>query len=79
MDSMEPDYRPFTSLKKIVEHHHIDGVEMMILHPGYLDDYILKTSSLTIPRTQEVEMAIDPKIQKWLKAHEVNLITYDNL
>ena len=29
---------------------------MMVLHPGYLDAFILNTSSLTIPRTQEVEM-----------------------
>lgn len=79
MDSMEPDYEPFESLKKIIEHPHEDGVEMMVLHPGYLDAFILKTSSLTIPRTLEVEMAIAPDTWTWLTERDVHLLTYDDL
>lgn len=79
MESMGADYQPFESLKKIVMNHHADGVEMMILHPGYLDDYILNTSSLTIARTQEVEMATNPETLEWINEHDVELITYDFL
>ncbi len=52
---------------------------MMVLHPGYLDAFILNTSSLTIPRTQEVEMAISPDTKNWLTDHHIRLLTYDNL
>lgn len=79
MDSMGPDYDPFESLKKLTEHPHADGVEMMVLHPGYLDAFILNTSSLTIPRTLEVEMTISAETKAWLTDHAVRLLTYDDL
>jgi len=79
MDSMGPDYDPFESLKKLTEHPHVDGIDMMVLHPGYLDAFILNTSSLTIPRTQEVEMAISAETKAWLAGHDVRLLTYDDL
>lgn len=79
MDSMGPDYDPFESLKKLTEHPHADGVDMMVLHPGYLDAFILNTSSLTIPRTQEVEMAISAETKSWLANHDIRLLTYDDL
>jgi predicted glycoside hydrolase/deacetylase ChbG (UPF0249 family) len=79
MDSMGPDYDPFESLKKLTEHPHADGVYMMVLHPGYLDAFILNTSSLTIPRTQEVEMAISAETKAWLADHDVRLLTYDDI
>jgi predicted glycoside hydrolase/deacetylase ChbG (UPF0249 family) len=78
-DSMLPDYEPFESLKKAMDNAHEDGCEMFICHPGYLDDYILKKSSLTIPRTQEVEMVCNPATKKWLEENDVELITYDDI
>jgi chitin disaccharide deacetylase len=79
MDSMNPDYDPFGSLKKFVEKADDDGFHMFICHPGYLDGYILKHSSLTIPRPMEVDMACDPNTKKWLEESGVELITYDDL
>jgi predicted glycoside hydrolase/deacetylase ChbG (UPF0249 family) len=78
-DSMLPNYDPFESLKDAMEHAHADGCEMFICHPGYLDAYILRTSSLTIPRTQEVEMVCAPETKAWLKENEVELVTYDDI
>jgi predicted glycoside hydrolase/deacetylase ChbG (UPF0249 family) len=40
MESMKPDYEPFTALKEI--EYHADGVDMFVCHPGYLDAYILE-------------------------------------
>ena len=37
---------------------------MVVCHPGYLNAHILATSSLTIPRTQEVAMAMDPATRR---------------
>jgi Uncharacterized protein conserved in bacteria len=79
MDSMMPNYNPFESLKKIVENAEDDKYYMFICHPGYLDGYILKNSSLTIPRPMEVDMVCDPNTKKFIEESGVKLITYDDL
>ena len=80
MDSMAPGYDPFESLKKAaLQDYGPDGCAMFVCHPGYLDDEILRKSSLTIPRTQEVAMAINPETRKWLEENEIQVVTYDEL
>ena len=80
MDSMKPDYDPFQSLKAAaLRDYGPDGCCMFVCHPGYLDDEVLRTSSLTIPRTQEVAMAIAPETYQWLDENEIEVITYDDL
>ena len=80
MDSMAPGYDPFESLKRAaLKDYGPDGCAMFVCHPGYLDDYILKTSSLTVPRTQEVAMAVAPETKAWLAENDVQVITYDDL
>ncbi len=80
MDSMQPGYDPFESLKQAARKDYgPDGCAMFVCHPGYLDDFILKTSSLTVPRTQEVAMAIAPETKAWLAENDVQVITYDDL
>lgn len=80
MDSMYTDYDPLESLKKaVLKDYSKDGCCMFVCHPGYLDDYILKTSSLTIPRTQEVAMACALETKKWLNDNQILLVTYDEL
>ncbi len=80
MDSMKSDYDPFESLKAAAQRDYgPDGCGMFICHPGYLDDEILRTSSLTVPRAKEVAMAVDPAVRQWLREHEIELVTYDDL
>lgn len=79
LDSMNPNYDPEKLLKDMVLHGHDDAVDVMVCHPGYLDGFILQHSSLTIPRTMEVDMACDPSIKQWLEEQDVQLITYDDL
>lgn len=80
MDSMGSNYDPFESLKKAaMKDYGPDGCCMFVCHPGYLDDYLLRSSSLTIPRTQEVAMACDPAVKRWLEEHEIKVVTYDEL
>lgn len=80
MDSMKPDYDPFESLKAaVLRDYGLDGCCMFVCHPGYLDDEVLRTSSLTIPRVKEVSMAIDPAVRQWLTDHRITLVTYDDL
>lgn len=80
MDSMMPDYDPFASLKRdALKDYGPDGCCMFVCHPGYLDDFILRTSSLTIPRTKEVAMSCDPATRRWLEENDVQVVTYDDL
>lgn len=79
MDSLGEDYDPFITLKNVVNERHKKGYSVMICHPGFLDSYILQHSSLTIPRTEEVDMLCDSKTKEWLNQHNVDLITYDEV
>jgi chitin disaccharide deacetylase len=76
MESMQKEYDPFKTLQKAVLHEQDDGVDMMICHPGYLDAYILKNSSLTTPRPFEVEMLTAQDTQTWLTEQETELVDY---
>ncbi|MBR2577593.1 MAG: ChbG/HpnK family deacetylase [Erysipelotrichaceae bacterium] len=79
IDSMAPDYDPYVSLKKLVLDPDEDIIDVFVAHPGYLDAYILRVSSLTVNRAKEVEMLCDPKMIDWIRQQNVELITYDEL
>ncbi|MBO5035060.1 MAG: ChbG/HpnK family deacetylase, partial [Oscillospiraceae bacterium] len=79
MDSMKPDYDPWQCLKNAVATARTDMPNVFVCHPGYLDDFILNNSSLTINRTKEVAMLCDPAVKAWLEDQGVELITYDDV
>lgn len=79
MDSSNPNYDPFTSLKLMYENAHEDGYDMLVYHPGFLDDYILTHSSLTIPRTKETAASCDRRTLDWIKENQIHLYTYDEV
>ena len=76
MESMKPNYDPYRVFSTMLKHADDEEIPMMICHPGYLDQYILKTSSLTIPRTQEVELAMSLKIKNIIEKENVHLLRY---
>ena len=80
MDSGNPDYNPFESLKKASSAPmEADEACMMVLHPGFVDEYVLTTSYITTQRALEVAMAINPEVPKWCAENGVELITYADL
>lgn len=79
MKSMDPDYDPEKFIREVADHCEDDFVDMVVCHPGYLDAYILKHSSLTMPRPMEVEMLCDPEVRKYIENKGIQLITYDDL
>ena len=79
MDSTEPGYDPFSMLENIIVKANKQNIHFVILHPGYLDNYILTHSSLTFPRPKEVEMAISDKIKNLIKINNIELISYCDL
>jgi predicted glycoside hydrolase/deacetylase ChbG (UPF0249 family) len=79
MGSMLSEYDPVKCLKEAVANAHTDMPNIFVCHPGYLDAFLLRSSSLTINRTKEVEMLCDPSIRAWLGEHDVKLITYRDI
>ena len=64
MDSGNPDYNPFESMKKAMNQDFAeDEAMLMVLHPGYVDEYVLNTSYITVQRALEVAMAINPEFE----------------
>lgn len=75
---MLPDCAPTESLKRAaLKDYGEDSCCMFVCHPGYLDDYILRTSSMTIPRTKEATMSIGSVAREWLAENDVSVVTYD--
>ena len=56
-----------------------DEAMLMVLHPGYVDEYVLNTSYITTQRALEVAMAINPETKKWCEENDVKLLTYADL
>ena len=80
MDSGNADYNPFESFKKAAMLSQAeDECAMMVLHPGFVDEYVLTTSYITTQRALEVAFAINPEVPKWCGENGVKLMTYADL
>jgi predicted glycoside hydrolase/deacetylase ChbG (UPF0249 family) len=80
MDSGNADYNPFDSMKKAMNQEFAeDEAMLMVLHPGYVDEYVLNTSYITTQRALEVAFAINPETKKWCEENDVKLLTYTDL
>ena len=79
LESMHKDYDPYVSLKNMVANAHKDGYDVMICHPGYIDEPLVNSSSLVYPRMKEVAMLIDPMFKKWIEAEQINTYTFEDL
>ena len=55
MRSMAPGYDPAAAIRETVKEMDADETVVFVCHPGYLDQFILSTSSLTEDRTKEVD------------------------
>ena len=80
MDSGNADYNPFESFQKAAMlPEQEDECAMMVLHPGYVDQYVLTTSYITTQRAMEVAFATNPEVPKWCEENDVKLMTYADL
>ena len=80
MDSGNPDYNPFESFKKAASQPMAeDEAALMVLHPGFVDEYVLTTSYITTQRALEVAFAINPEVPQWCAENDVKLMTYADL
>ena len=72
-------YDPEGFIKRTVEAMADGETYVLVFHPGYLDAYILRISSLLAPRTLEVEMATGRELKDFIKENHIQMITYDDL
>jgi predicted glycoside hydrolase/deacetylase ChbG (UPF0249 family) len=80
MGSMSPDYDAYRCLMDgVLNVAKEDMPNVAVFHPGYLDDYLLNHSSLTVNRTKEVVMLCDPAMKTWLEEHDVELADYRDI
>jgi len=80
--NMKPNYDPYRTFAHTIEFalaSSSDNVPMMVCHPGYLDQSIIQQSSLTIPRTQEVDFLCDPKVVQEIEDKGLHLARYTEL
>ena len=52
---------------------------MFISYPGWLDDFILRDSSLTINRTREAAALTDSQLAAWLAEQDIEQLDYRQL
>ena len=80
-DMLPPDqYDPADFVRRTVENMADGETYVLVFHPGYLDAFILGTSSLTVNRTKEVDALIDPALRAWLEAQsDLRLVDYRDL
>lgn len=79
MESMKDNYDPLSMIQSIVENAEEDIVQIIVFHPGYLDEDILISSSLTFSRVKEVSVLTDPTLKNWLMKKDVVLLNYRDL
>jgi len=54
-------------------------VHALMLHPGFVDAQLIRTSSLTLPRTVDAEILRSPELQELAARSDVKLVTYRDL
>lgn len=77
--SAEPGYDARRSLKQELSKTREGGCYLYVCHPGFLDHYLLENTSLTLPRTDEIDMLCDPEIRRWLTEQGFRIVTYEEL
>ena len=76
INNLAEDYDAVACLKETVRTTERDYPGIYVCHPGYVDAYLMKHSSLTLNRTKDAEMLCDPNVLQWLKEQKVELISY---
>ena len=52
---------------------------ILMLHPGFVDAQLMRSSSLTLPRTADAELLHGPALQALAELSDIELVTYRDL
>lgn len=56
-----------------------EEVAELHFHPGYLDQFVIDHSSMTLPRCRDLDTLCQPELKQWLKAEGIEVITFEDL
>ena len=62
-------------IPEVLEHEY----SAILCHAGYVDEDIFRCSTYTIIRAKDLFMACSPVLKEFVKAHDIELITYNDL
>lgn len=79
MRSMDQGYDARTAVREVLSGTEEGQYYVYVCHPGYLDRYLWRRSSLRVPRMDEVDMLTDPELAEWMEAEGICCVTYDDL
>ena len=54
----------------------LEGVSMMVTHPGFIDEALITSSSLVEDRMYDHAMLCDPEVKRWLAQEQIQLVDY---
>lgn len=77
-DSVEvrKTYDPVKYFKEDMDHILKNEISITAWHPGYLDDYILRESSLTEARPKDIDALCSEELRQWVKDNNIELINH---
>ena len=78
LESMKENYDPSQILDKVFNINR-EGCEVIIFHPGFIDDALMKKSSLLLPRVKEVGYLTSNELCTQIKNNPEVFITYWDL
>lgn len=78
-DIGSPEYDPLRELQNCVASLEEDIPKMYVFHPGYLDQPIMRMSSLTTNRVKETAMLTDPETKAYLETEGICLYSYETI
>lgn len=63
------------NLPNIMEH---EICELMV-HPGYIDDFLLESSTYNLPRAEEIDVLTSTRLKQLIKDNNINLVNFEFL
>ncbi len=77
-EQLNMNYKDYI-LNKVLPNLSEEKISFFVGHCGYLDKDLLSLTSLTVQRINDVSMATDPEIIKYIKDNDIELITYRDI
>ena len=77
-DQLNSSYKDYI-LNKVLPNLKEDKIQFFVGHCGYFDKDLVYETSLTVQRINDVDMATDPDIIKYIEENDIKLITYRDI
>ena len=72
-------YKPIDSFKERLSWENDGDVQLVVGHPGYLDEHIFKESSCSIHRLVDLDLFINPEMINYIIENKIELVNSDDV